>query len=391
MASSLMRKLTYAALTGFILFALTFVFITGLVTATNGIALAEGATSAIFPQPYFEILISLAIGFIPLADVIWQHTKDKETDAQTEQSNQAVAGLSAMISSFLETLKELKQDKTGMAGRHRRRRSATLYDAPRRRHRGHRRGVEPAGLKRWRLAHSHRTHDPSPRRHRFSRRRTHDPQPRGRFRRYASRAGAGIEGMMNKGGTLIGAALGLGLGIYDGYNHYAALESGYGKNAGQNYLNTIIGGDIKNDAGTVLSKRIPEVAHLWATNDPGGYNTLPYLKYKFLGIKPDGTKAPSAWVIPFWVGVIGALVCGITNRTRRLAKFHRLTRPAGKILGGMAMASAAGALFLPGCGQYGPQGLPPPNPYTVNMVKTPDGSYAQNPQKPNNMKIGGAF
>ena len=79
--TSIMRKLTYAAITGFILFALSFVFISGLVTATNGIAAAEGAVKPIFPQPYYEILVSLAIGFIPTADVIWAHTKEK--DAQT--------------------------------------------------------------------------------------------------------------------------------------------------------------------------------------------------------------------------------------------------------------------------------------------------------------------
>jgi hypothetical protein len=79
MASSFMRKLTYAAITGFILFGISFVFISGLVTATNGIAAAQGAAKPVFPQPFYELLISLAIGFIPTADVIWQHTKQKET------------------------------------------------------------------------------------------------------------------------------------------------------------------------------------------------------------------------------------------------------------------------------------------------------------------------
>ena len=86
MATSFMRKLTYAAITGFILFALSFVFISGLVTSTNGIALYFGAEKAVFPQPYYELLISLAIGFIPLADVIWAHTKAKDEELAASAS-----------------------------------------------------------------------------------------------------------------------------------------------------------------------------------------------------------------------------------------------------------------------------------------------------------------
>ena len=387
--TSLMRKLTYAAITGFILFALCFVFVTGLVTATNGIALAEGSPKAIFPQPYFEILISLAIGFIPLADVIWQHTKDSETQAQAQQSSQNVAAFSSMISNVMsnvvETLKELKKDKTATA-----RLPHGRYDPdPRRRshrHKGHRKGVEPAGLRRWRLVHR-RTHDPGYRRslsmgprggHYFRgpKKRRYDPAPRrSRARAYFARhpryhrAGSKVGGLFNRWGTALGALIGGAIGIGIGYNDY---NTAFGPNAAQDYLNTIIGGPIKNSTGTLVETKIPEIAHLWTT--AGGWDPLSYVKFKFLGLKND-TYQGSAWVYPFWIGLIATLAAPVARLFT--SKGQRFLRPLSKVGHGMLAVSTVGALALPGC------------PKTVDMVKTPNGSYAQTPQT--NQKIGGAF
>lgn len=386
--TSLMRKLTYAAITGFILFALCFVFVTGLVTATNGIAIAEGSPKAIFPQPYFEILISLAIGFIPLADVIWQHTKDSEAQASQAQKTQEISALSNIINGFVETLKELKKDKTATA-----RLPHGRYDPdPRRkRHssRGHRKGVEPAGLKRWRLA-QRPTHDPGYRRslsmgprggHYFRgpKKRRYDPirrrvgALRERYRRHAapkptSRLAKGL----NRYGTAIGALIAGAIGVVIGYNDY---DRAYGGNAAQNYVNTIIGGPLKDKTGAVIFTKPPEMAHLWTTDPSDTYWTpINYLKFKFLGLKND-TYQGSAWVIPFWIGLITTLAAPIARIFT--SKGQRFLRPLSKVGHGMLAVSTVGALALPGC------------PKTVDMVKAPNGSYAQTPQT--NQKIGGAF
>jgi len=378
--TSIMRKLTYAAITGFILFGISFAFITGMVTATNGIAAAEGAVKPLFPQPYYEILISLAIGFIPVADVIWQHTKDKETEESQTQKTEQISALSNMMNGFIQTLKELKNDKTGRAGLHKRRK---YYDPdPRRRsrRRGHRKGVEPAGLKRWRLA--HKTHDPG-------RSHTYRTGPRGghyfagpKKRRYdpphrrfggARRAGGKLESIFNKYGHLLGFGIGAGAGVYQGYQQYAV----YGKNQGRNYLATIIGGDIYSKDDVKLSTRIPEIAHLWTTEPNNGWNPVKYLKYKFLGLNDQDQFIGSSWVYPFWGGVIAALAGPVAKLFTN--KGQRFLKPLHKIGIGLTAMSTVGALALPGSGEKaltnanGQSSLPPP------------------PLNQNNQKIGGAF
>jgi hypothetical protein len=337
---------------------LTFVFITGLVTATNGIAMAEGATKAIFPQPFYEILISLGIGFIPLADVIWQHTQDKETDSDKEETK-------TLFSNLIDVLKALKEDKKAVG-----RLPGGRYDPdPRRRNsrHGHRKGIEPAGLKRWRLAHK-RTHDPGSVRsyhtgrrggHYFQgpRKRRYDPQRFARARGYARRAGSKLESSIRRFGTPIGALLGALAGIWTGIDEYKV----YGPNQYQNYWNTIVGGEVKNADGTVIGTRHAEITHLWETT--GAWNPLSYVKYKFLGTDPTtGAYTGSAWVIPFWLSLIGTLAGPIAKIFTN--KGQRFLRPIQKIATGSLIVSTIGALALPGSpnGDSAPQNqFSPPN------------------------------
>jgi hypothetical protein len=375
-----MRKLTYATITGFILFAVSFVFITGLVSATNGIAAAEGVVKPIFPQPYYEILISLGIGFIPVADVIWAHNKGKETEASTAQSEKSIVALGSVMTGFVETLKQLKNDKTGRAGLHHRRKSGRYDPDPRqKRHsRGHRKGVEPAGLKRWRLAHTRRgTHDPPRRRLPSIRHSRRLGALRERYRRHAAPKPRGkLESILNKYGTALGALIGGIAGVSIGYNDY---NNSYGPNAGQNYLNTIIGGEVKDKNGVSMGKRTPEISKLWGTNDnlwgaPRG--PIDYLKYKFLGLESNGNFKGSAWVFPFWIGLAATVAAPLARLFTH--KGQRFLRPLSKIGHGMLAVSTVGALALPGCpkgnGVNGQSSLPPPPPTNQNQ-----------------MKIGGAF
>lgn len=77
---SFMEKLTLAVMVGIILFGVMLTFMTGIVTATNGIAVAYGA-AAPFPQPWYEMLVSFAVAMIPLANEIWKHNLEDETEA----------------------------------------------------------------------------------------------------------------------------------------------------------------------------------------------------------------------------------------------------------------------------------------------------------------------
>lgn len=79
---SFMSRLTLGIIVALILFGVTFTFTTGLTTAANGIAAYYAPeASAPFPQPYWELLISFAVGFIPIAIVVWDH----QVATQTEQ------------------------------------------------------------------------------------------------------------------------------------------------------------------------------------------------------------------------------------------------------------------------------------------------------------------
>jgi hypothetical protein len=350
-----MRKLTYAAITGFILFALSFVFITGMVTATNGIATFYGSPKEIFPQPYYELLISLAIGFIPLADVIWQHTKDKEFESDKEETK-------ALFSNLTDVLKALKEDKKGMA-----RLPGGRYDPDpgrrRKRHRGPRKGIEPPGLKRWRLAHR-RTHDPGYRRslwrgprggHYFKgpRKRRYDPARFARARGYARRAGSKVGGFFSRWGSLVGFLGALAYGVWTSYSSVADwfTKGGYGEGKPDPVGNT-------SAAGRYWWLLSNEYRHLYET--VGDYSPLgdathkSYLHYKFM---------ESAWSKPFWISLIAFLGTTIAKMTGKLGKYSSILTPINKISKGVLAVSTIGALVLPGTPPGYPNNqLPPPPP-----------------------------
>lgn len=77
---SFMSRLTLGIIVAVILFGVTFTFMTGMTTAVNGIALYYGATTAPFPQPFWELLLSFTTGFIPIAIVVWDHQQATETE-----------------------------------------------------------------------------------------------------------------------------------------------------------------------------------------------------------------------------------------------------------------------------------------------------------------------
>ena len=79
MKVSFMSRLTLGILVALILFGVTFTFATGLTTAVNGIAAFYGATPP-FPQPFWELLISFAVAFIPISIVVWDHQKASESE-----------------------------------------------------------------------------------------------------------------------------------------------------------------------------------------------------------------------------------------------------------------------------------------------------------------------
>lgn len=257
------------------------------------------------------------------------------------------------------------------------------YDDPdprrKRRSRGHRKGVEPAGLKRWRLA--HKTHDPGrasslwkgPRGGHYFRgphKNRYDPPKRRRFSG-ARKAGSRLEGILNKWGGLLGFGIGAGAGVYQGYQQYAV----YGKNQGRNYLATIIGGDIYDANDVKLSTRMPEIAHLWTTEPNNGWNPVKYLKYKFLGLNDQDQYVGSSWVYPFWGGIIATLAGPIAKLFTN--KGQRFLKPLHKIGVGLTAMSTIGALALPGSGEKA----------LTNATQTRPGLYQAPPVPMNNSTI----
>lgn len=179
--------------------------------------------------------------------------------------------------------------------------------------------------------------------------RRYDPAPR-RFRRARAylarhprygRVASKLEAGFNRFAMPIGLGIGALVGVFTGYDEYKS----FGPYQAENYLHTIIGGDIKNAAGTVVEKRGPEIAHLWSLDASKDSMYLPnYLKYKFLGLNAENKYVGSAWLIPFWFG-IGSW---IFSKLPLGSKLHRIQSPLGKIGTGMAAISAVGALALPG-------------------------------------------
>ena len=226
---------------------------------------------------------------------------------------------------------------------------------PKPRRRGHRRGVEPAGLRRWRLSHKHKA-DPRPaRRHRRYKatftgprrgryfqgphKRRYDPRPRRHFTR-AKAYGSKLEGGLAKYGALIGAGIAALIGVKAGMDTYTAA---YGAEAANKYMARITGSD----------GRPAEISHLWsmeayAGGVPGSFTPLTYLRYKILGQDLAGNQTPSAWVLPFWGG-IAALIAGFILKRVPNSKAHRIGRVLQPIGMGATAVATIGACALPGC------------------------------------------
>lgn len=80
MKVSFMQRLTLGVVSAVILFAVMLTFMTGIITAVNNIALAYLPVGSVapFPQPWYEMLISFAVGFIPISVIVWEHQNGKE-------------------------------------------------------------------------------------------------------------------------------------------------------------------------------------------------------------------------------------------------------------------------------------------------------------------------
>lgn len=101
---SFMERLTLGIVVAVILFGVAFTWMTGITTAINGIAtyytynvpsVVNGTVTYLpvqvrppFPQPFWELTLSFAIGFIPIAIVIWDNHRAKELDT-TENTGTA--------------------------------------------------------------------------------------------------------------------------------------------------------------------------------------------------------------------------------------------------------------------------------------------------------------
>ena len=264
------------------------------------------------------------------------------------------------------------------------RRKKSYYDpGPRRRSRGHRKGVEPPGLRRWRLA-NRRTHDPVRRvKHSYTgprggsywqgpKTRRYDPRPRAvrfaRIRRYGSKG----ESLINKWAAPIGFLGTLGYGLYTGYNSIVEANLTYpdafgSKTPWERYVNLLK----------------TEYTHLYKS-DPY-WNPTTYLKYKFLGLDSSGAQVASTWSTPFILSLFGFVGTTIAKMTGKLGKYSRIITPINKLSTGALVASVIGALAIPGTGKTGP-GAPlalPGQPRTLNMTPNQNGVYQ--------MKIEGAF
>jgi len=249
------------------------------------------------------------------------------------------------------------------------------YDPDPRRHkrsRGHRRGIEPAGLKRWRLAHRRRTHDPGRAKYKplhyghrggtyfqGPRARRYDPAPRRfeRLRSYGRRArgyGGKIEGGVNRYGGILGF---FGALIYGSYTGYASYEKAF-KDNGWNKDNPLVIDGVSFtcawDRYLYVLQR--ESSQLWSPHE--GWDTVKYLRYKFTGVDNTDKQVGSAWVVPFWVSLIATLAGPIAKIFTN--KGQRILRPIHKVGVGALAASTIGALALPGCGSELPA-PPPPN------------------------------
>ncbi len=219
------------------------------------------------------------------------------------------------------------------------------YDPdPKRRksHKGHRKGVEPAGLKRYRLMHSG-TYDPRPRKNSGNspkrnlrsklgnaRRRSHGFGGEG----YAPGPLGKVERGVGKYGAIIGALLAFFIPDYRGFTD-AQKWGNYSKD--------------KAFTDWIVDGAKDEVAGLQA--DP-----IEKLKYKFL-------NKDSHWMMPFWIS-LGAFILSMTKILPK--RINRIIQP---ISTGALAATTIGALF-----QYGSD-VPVQNGRTIDMHKNANDQY----------------
>jgi hypothetical protein len=384
---SFMHRLTLGILVSVILFGVCFTYMTGITTAVNGIAtyypyqiptIVNGTVTYTymqirppFPQPFWELVFSFSVAFIPITIVIWQH---QQTNGETTTSE-----LTATLKDFLAQFKENKSAAIGRG-----------YDPdPRRHKRSHgRRGGLPKSLirkygiskKAWQVFRGGRTHDPGRAKYKplhyghrggtyfqGPTRRRYDPAPRRfeRLRSYGRRArgyGGKIEGGVNRYGGILGF---FGALIYGSYTGYAAFEKAFKEN-GWNKDNPLVIDGVSFtcawDRYLYVLQR--EGSQLWSPHE--GWDTVKYLRYKFTGVDNTDKQVGSAWVVPFWVSLIATLAGPIAKLFTN--KGQRILRPIHKVGVGALAASTIGALALPGCGEN--SGLPqPPPPNSMNQGK----------------------
>jgi hypothetical protein len=147
---------------------------------------------------------------------------------------------------------------------------------------------------------------------------------------------------VTKYGTWIGGILAAIYGVWYGINEYSL--GGKNPNALHDWVTDITGGTYSAQLDRAPST--PEITHLANFNMSDPWNVVNYLKYKFTGQAPDGSNPGSAWVVPFWAGLISWLGATIVGKVTH--KGGRILRPIAKIGKGATIMGAVGALALPG-------------------------------------------
>jgi hypothetical protein len=185
------------------------------------------------------------------------------------------------------------------------------------------------------------------------------------LRSYGRRArgyGGKVESGINKYGSLLGFGGALGVGVYTGYQKYvdAFTKNGWNK---ENPL-VIDGVSFTCAWDRYLYVLQHEYQRLYNPTGDKIWTPTAYLQFKFFGTVPEGAgPESSAWVIPFWLSLIGTLAAPIAKLFTN--KGQRILRPIHKISVGALAASTIGALALPGCGHELPT-PPPPNSMNQN-------------------------
>lgn len=216
-------------------------------------------------------------------------------------------------------------------------------DPRRRRKHGPRKGVEPAGLKRYRLA-LKRTHDPRPRRAKRTytgprggqawigpKKRRYDPPRRqgGGFAGYRSRhpRASGIFGKAAQQIDRFAVAIGMALGF--GVPAYQSIQ-GNMWTKGVNWWKW-------------FSEGIPNsTKDLFAMRPEQNIKGIGMLQYKFL-------NPQSHWMAPFWISLGARILSGMHFFGFMPGKYNTIIK---KVSTGALIGTTLGALFCPGSAPY---------------------------------------